>query len=70
MIADLNSDISEVEISIIKCDIQSVFDIYNLICGVTKIFVSGSNALYKDSKNFFVSEGKERRSREILILAL
>ena len=68
MIADLNSDISEVEISIIKCDIQSVFDIYNLICGVTKIFVSGSNALYKDSKNF-VSEGKER-SREILILAL
>ncbi|HEX5981689.1 MAG: hypothetical protein QOK89_11070 [Nitrososphaeraceae archaeon] len=69
MIADLNSDISEVEISIIKCDIQSVFDIYNLICGVTKIFVSGSNALYKDSKNFFVSEGKER-SREILILAL
>jgi hypothetical protein len=46
-----------------------VFDIYNLICGVTKIFVSGSNALYKDSKNFFVFEGKER-SREILILAL
>jgi hypothetical protein len=70
LIADLNSDISEVEISIIKCDIQqSVFDIYNLICGVTKIFVSGSNALYKDSKNFFVFEGKER-SREILILAL
>ena len=69
MIADLNSAISEVEISIIKCDIQSVFDIYNLIWGVTKIFVSGSNALYKDSKKFFVSEGKER-SREILILAL
>ena len=69
MIADLNSDISEVEISIIKCDIQSLFNKCNLICGVTKIFVSGSNALYKDSKNFFVSEGKER-SREILILAL
>jgi hypothetical protein len=69
LIVDLNSDISEVEISIIKCDIQSVFDLYNLICGVTKIFVSGSNALYKDSKNFFVFEGKER-SREILILAL
>jgi hypothetical protein len=69
LIADLNSDISEVEISIIKCDIQSVFDIYNLICGVTKIFVSGSNALYKDSKKFFVSERKEG-SREILILAL
>jgi hypothetical protein len=69
LIADLNSDISEVEISIIKCDIQSVFDIYNLIWGVTKIFVSGSNALYKDSKKFFVSERKEG-SREILILAL
>jgi hypothetical protein len=69
LIADLNSDISEVEISIIKCDIQSVFDIYNLICGVTRIFVSGSNALYKDSKKFFVSERKEG-SREILILAL
>lgn len=67
--ADLNSDISEVEISIIKCDIQSVFDIYNLIWGVAKIFVSGSNALYKDFKIFFVSEGEER-SREILILAL
>jgi hypothetical protein len=36
---------------------------------VTKIFVSGSNALYKDSKKFFVSERKEG-SREILILAL
>lgn len=69
MIADLNSAISEVEISIIKCDIHSVFDIYNLIWGVTKIFVSGSNALYKDSKKFFVSERKEG-SREILILAL
>jgi hypothetical protein len=69
LITDLNSDISEVEISIIKCDIQSVFDIYNLIWGVTKIFVSGSNALYKDSKKFFVSERKEG-SREILILAL
>jgi hypothetical protein len=69
LIADLNSDISEVEISIIKCDIQSVFDIYNLICEVTKVFVSGSNALYKDSKKFFVSERKEG-SREILILAL
>jgi hypothetical protein len=69
LIADLNSAISEVEISIIKCDIQSVFDIYNLVWGVTKIFVSGSNALYKDSKKFFVSEGKER-SREISILAL
>jgi hypothetical protein len=71
LIADLNSDISEVEISIIKCecDIQSLFNKCNLICGVTKIFVSGSNALYKDSKNFFVSEGEER-SREILILAL
>jgi hypothetical protein len=69
LITDLNSDISEVEISIIKCDIHSVFDIYNLIWGVTKIFVSGSNALYKDSKKFFVSERKEG-SREILILAL
>jgi hypothetical protein len=69
LIADLNSDISEVEISIIKCDIQSIFDIYNLICGVTRIFVSGSNALHKDFKIFFVSEGKER-SREILILDL
>ena len=69
MIADLNSAISEVEISIIKCDIQSVFDTYSLIWGVTKIFVSGSNALYKDSKKFFVSEGKER-AREKLILAL
>jgi hypothetical protein len=36
---------------------------------VAKIFVSGSNALYKDFKIFFVSEGEER-SREILILAL
>jgi hypothetical protein len=36
---------------------------------VTKIFVSAANALYKDSKKFFVSEGKER-SREKLILAL
>ena len=69
MIADLNSDISEVEISIIKDEIQSVFDIHILICGVTRIFVSGSNALYKDFKIFFDSEGKER-SREILILAL
>jgi hypothetical protein len=70
LIADLNSDISELEISIIKCgDIQSIFDIYNLICGVTRIFVSGSNALHKDFKIFFVSEGKER-SREILILDL
>lgn len=69
MIADLNSAISEVEISIIKCDIQSVFDTCSLIWGVTKIFVSGSNALYKDSKKFFVSERKEG-SREILILAL
>jgi hypothetical protein len=69
LIADLNSAKSEVEISIINCDIQSEFNIYNLIWGVTKIFVSGANALYKDSKKFFVSEGKER-SREKLILAL
>lgn len=69
MIADLNSAKSEVEISIINCDIQSEFNIYNLIWGVTKIFVSAANALYKDSKKFFVSEGKER-SREKLILAL
>ena len=69
MIADLNSDISEVEISIIKDEIQSVFDIHVLFCGVARIFVSGSNALYKDFKIFFDSEGKER-SREILTLAL
>jgi len=69
LIADLNSAKSEVEISIINCDIQSEFNIYNLIWGVTKIFVSGANALDKDSKIFFVSEGNER-SREKLLLAL
>lgn len=69
MRADLNSAISEAEISMVKCEIQSVFDKCNLIWGVIKIFVSGSNAWDKDSKNFLVSEGEER-SREILILAL
>jgi hypothetical protein len=63
LITDLNSDISEVEISIIKCDIQSVFDIYNLIRGVTKIFVSGSNALYKDSKNFLFLKVKKDQEK-------
>ncbi len=63
MIADLNSAISEVEISIIKCDIQSLFDKCNLISGVTKIFVSGSNALYKDSKNFLFLKVKKDQEK-------
>lgn len=56
---DLNSVISEVVISIINDGIQSLFKIYDLIRGVN-IFVSGSNALYKDFKKVFVSEYEER----------